>query len=224
MDLDKRRAALEKIYALYDEFAGGLETVCRKGCAVCCTANVTVTTLEGSRLLDAMAAAGLADHPLDDRGRGFRPRVTTNHMADLCLKGKDLPEEEMSPNPGPCPLLAKDICPVYDDRPFGCRCMVSFRRCADTGVADMDDWVLTMNHLFLQVIEHLDGGGCSGNLVDVVKILGVPAKRALWETGALVCRAEGLIPNRPIPVLMIPPEYRERAQPWVERLRQCMQG
>ena len=224
MNMEAKLKALDKTYALYDEFAASLETACHKGCAICCTANVTLTTLEGARLLDTMAAAGLAGRPVDDKGRGFRPQITTNHMAALCMEDKDLPEEAMSPDPGPCPLLDKEFCPVYDSRPFACRCMVSTRNCADTGAADMNDWIFTVNHLFLQAIEHLDCGGCSGNLTDVLGVLAIPAKRALWKTGNLLCRAEGLIPNRPIPVLMIPPEYREKAMPWVERLRRCIEG
>jgi hypothetical protein len=224
MDLETKRAALDKIYDLYDEFTTGLETACRKGCAVCCTANMTLTTLEGSKMLARVEAETGAGRLGTDAHRGFRPRVTTNHMAALCMEGKDLPEEYMAPDPGPCPLVTDAICPVYEDRPFGCRCMVSSRDCTETGMADMDDWVLTVNHLFLQFIEHLDGGGCSGNLLDVLAVLSDPAQRSRWEAGEMICRAAGLIPNRPIPVLMIPPEYRERAQPLVTRLQACVAG
>ena len=224
MDFKAKLTSLGKIYGLYDEFAAGLETVCRKGCAICCTANVTVTTLEGHLMRPQIVAEGLADRLAAADNRGFRPQITTNHMAALCMNGKALPEEEMDPAPGPCPFLTDDICPVYAVRPFGCRCMVSSRNCAETGVANMDDWVITVNHLFMQFIEHLDGNGCSGNLADVLAVLDDPVKRADFEAATLICRAEGLIPNRPIPVLMIPPEYRDQAMPLVEKLRACVEG
>lgn len=218
MDFETKQAALEKIYALYDEFVAGLDPACRKGCAICCTANVTLTTLEGLLLLPQIGARGLAE----GSDRGFRPKITTNHMAALCMDGKKLPEEAVDPAPGPCPFLTDGICPVYAVRPFGCRCMVSSKNCAETGMADMDDWVITVNHLFMQFIEHLDGNGCSGNMAHVLAVLSDPGKRAEYESATLICRAEGLIPNRPIPILMIPPEYRAKAMPLVGKLRSCV--
>ncbi|MBI9083099.1 MAG: hypothetical protein JEZ11_05835 [Desulfobacterales bacterium] len=224
MNFETKRAALEKIYALHDEFAAGLDAACRKGCAICCTANVTVTTLEGFLMRPQIEACGQTDRLATADNRGFRPTITTNHMAALCKDGKELPEESMDPAPGPCPLLTDQICPVYAVRPFGCRSMVSSRNCAETGMADMDEWVITVNHLFMQFIEHLDGNGCSGNLADVLAVLSDPEKRAEFEAAKLICRTTGLIPNRPIPVLMIPPEYQDQAMPLVEKLRACVSG
>jgi hypothetical protein len=119
-----------------------------------------------------------------------------------------------------CPLLVDRLCPIYELRPHGCRCLVSRRKCAETGYAAFDDFVLSVNTVFLQAIEHVDAGGCSGNLVDVLQVLSDERNREAYRNSALHCSTNQLIPNQPLEVLMIPPEHRTRIESILEELRQ----
>ena len=83
----------------------------------------------------------------------------------------------------------------------------------------MDATVVAVNTLFLQTIEHVDADGCSGNMLDVLKVLGQAENRAAYAEGALDCSGNGLIANRPMKVLMVPPEHRQRIDPILQRLR-----
>jgi hypothetical protein len=49
--------------------------------------------------------------------------------------------------------------------------MVSKRCCSETGFAEMDPVVMTVNDVFMQFIEHLDTGGFSGNFTDVLHLM-----------------------------------------------------
>jgi hypothetical protein len=51
MGLNNKLAALDQIYQIYDNFVSGLELACRKHCAHCCTTAVTLTTVEGYKII-----------------------------------------------------------------------------------------------------------------------------------------------------------------------------
>jgi hypothetical protein len=214
---------LEKIYALYDQFFCTLRTACGKGCATCCTANVTMTTLEGHFMLDHWQATRQAP-PMEILRKSaqnprFQPTLTINQLAALCLVDKEVPDESADPGAGPCPLLHNDHCTLYAARPFGCRAMVSLTDCAHSGEADMPDFVLAANNLISQFIEALDHAGRFGNLADILLLLSAPETVPQQEHPPL----ETVAANRSIPVLMIPPEHRQRMQPLLLALRQVLQ-
>lgn len=220
MGLDLKLKLLDRIYRLYDGIVGAYELACRKSCAHCCTCNVTLTTLEGYRILDCLSferrsrlLEGVRKAASQNR---FRPALTTNAIARLCADGKEIPAEEIDPHGGPCPLLADNLCPVYDVRPFACRCLVSRKNCAESGCADVDDFLLSVNTVFLQVIEHLDAEGCCGNLADVLLLETADAHRA---DAAGAAPEGGLIRNQPLRFLFVPPEYRDRMAPILDKLR-----
>jgi len=200
---------------------------CKPQCAACCTCNMTLTTLEGYKIisfLDARAKSTLIQHIHDAAGqRRFKPQVTVNQMAQRCMIGQEIPEEIIDPAWGSCPLLFEKKCPIYPLRPFGCRCMMSRTHCADTGYADIDEFTLTVANLFNQFIEHLDRGGMTGNLIDVLRFFDNDKNLVAYSSGKRVQKVEGLIPNIPIPVLMIPPEHRERIRPLLESLKEVLQ-
>lgn len=226
MDKKESLRRLQSLYALYDHYFSGLETACRKGCALCCTTNVTMTTLEGLAIMPHWLAHGQAPPwtLLQQTATlpRFQPVLTINHLAALCAADQPFPEEAADPHAGPCPLLLNDACTVYAVRPFGCRAMVSLTNCAHTGAADMPDFVLAANNLFAQFVEALDARGRSGNLTDILLWLSGPAHRDACENRQEVPPSEGLAANRPIPVLMIPPEYRQRLQPLLQALQRCV--
>lgn len=223
MELSTKLTVLERMVDIYDEFVSQFDLACEKYCAHCCTANVTMTTLEGYRIithleetanLTCLRTIAKQSHP--DR---FMPLLSINRMADICAHDGEPPEEHLNPEAGPCPVLSDDACSLYSVRPFGCRCMVSARNCGQTGFADMDPFILTVNDVFLQHLEHIDAQGYTGNFVDVMQFLNSEDNRNQYVAGQLGAPPAGLVPNQPVFVLMIPPEHRERIQPLMAKVR-----
>jgi len=223
-----RLEKLKQIYQLYGRFIEKWDVACTRGCASCCTSNVTLSSLEGMLLVDGMPedARMRWKRALTDRRPPvrFRPATTTNRIPEHCLRGESFPEEEMPRTGGTCPLLSESCCPVYTVRPFGCRCMVSRRNCGTTGSADVDPYVLTVNHLFLQVIEHVDAAGFTGNLSDVLIFLLNEERQRDYAAGDVTPADHGFVSNRPIPVLMVPPEHRHRIRPLYAALRAVVES
>ncbi|MGD8969911.1 MAG: hypothetical protein PVG01_00770 [Desulfobacterales bacterium] len=222
MTIKQKLDLLDKIYGIYDTFARDLEVACQKYCDHCCTSNVCLTTLEGYRLVHRLEPdqREYLQRCLETTSgkRVFRPLLTTNRIADLCRKGREIPAEAFGDPAEDCPLLEENACPVYRLRPFGCRCLVSRIPCRASGTAEMPDFVLTVNTVFLQTIEHLDAAGCTGNLADVLRCLLPDDNRQAFRDGRLSCSATGLIGNHPLTVLMVPPEHRNRLQPILSAL------
>ena len=224
MEIERKLKALAAVCTVYDEFAAARAAACRPHCTTCCTTHVTVTTLEAYRIREALSLGQWSE--LMERLAGqahlprFRPTLTTNALASICAAGGDPPVETEEGLPAACPLLAADLCSIYALRPFNCRCFTSCRPCGPTGYADVEEFVVSLNTVFLQTIEHLDSDGCSGNLLDVLAVMADEAKRRAYAAGAPACSADGLIANRPMRVLMLPPEHRAQAEPFLKKLRQ----
>ena len=223
MKLSSKLAALDQIYKIYDHFVSGLELACRKSCAHCCTTGVTITTVEGYKIVQHLAAAGegkwTAKIAQAAKTPHFQLKTTTNQLANLCAAGAEPPAEENTAWK-PCPFLSDSQCPIYAVRPYGCRCLVSRHDCGKKGYADVDDFVLSVNTVFLQIIEHLDADGCTGNLLDMLGVMTAKENQQSYADGQLDCRSAGLIANLPIKVLMIPPEHRSRMEPILQSLRE----
>jgi Fe-S-cluster containining protein len=223
MDIERKLKALERIYAVYDEFIRSQESACRMHCTLCCTTHVTLTTLEAYKIRHTLPAderqrlLGRIE-TVDGPGR-FRPRVTINRLAALSAEGREPPAENDAPAGGRCPLLAAELCSIYALRPFHCRCFISRTPCPESGAADVDDFLLAVNTVFLQTLEHLDADGCSGNLLDVLDVLSRDETCAAYAVGGLHCTGNGLIANAPLSVLMVPPEHRARLEPILQKLR-----
>jgi Fe-S-cluster containining protein len=210
--------ALGKISRLYDDYMDSLSVACEKFCAECCTTAMTLTSLEGrfiNHFLDRQNKTALYRHIQEHiRTPRYQPAMTTNGYAQICLENKT-PPAETPPEPSlACPLLDNDLCAIYSIRPFGCRCMVSFSKCRKTGSAHIDELTLTVNTLFLQVIEHLDRSGFFGSLIDVMLCL-EPDPGPMAKTCVT-------IPNQPVTQLMIPPEHRGKIQPLLDTLNHIL--
>jgi hypothetical protein len=220
--IDQKRSVLESVYRIYDAWSDTIDHACRRGCAACCTQNMTLTTLEGYGIIQFLARnrrlslLGILSGATGSKK--FQPRLTINEIAQICRSDGDVPEEDIPRNPSPCFLLRDEECPIYPVRPFGCRCMVSRRLCKTGGTAEMSDWVLTVNRVFQQTIEHLDVPGGTGNLADVLDSLMHDSFLASYRNGTANCRSWKMAPNRHAPVLMVPPEFRKRIQPILQSL------
>ena len=142
MNIQQKLRLLDGMYRVYDEFIQSQTLACERFCTDCCTCNMTLTTLEGYRILSSLEDAPQrkllnAIQAASGRQR-FLPKLTTNLIAKLCMDDKQVPEEPMDPDWGACPVLENQECPIYPERPFGCRCMVSKVRCNQTGYAHID--------------------------------------------------------------------------------------
>jgi len=223
MGAAEKMAVLDHIYRVYKGFIAEYETACQKGCDRCCTRNVTLTTLEAHAVAVHLVDEGKIDffekfREAIDLPR-FIPRLTTNALAEICLRGEDPPEELSDPNWGVCPFLEDGVCPVYAVRPYGCRCMVSAFRCDEAGFAEMDPLIVTVNNVVLQYLEHVDRDGYSGNLTDLLLFFSSGENRRRYRESVLGRPPEGLIRNRPIPALMVPPRHREKILPFINALQ-----
>ena len=212
---------LEQIYKIYDAFTDNLELACQRYCSVCCTRNVIITTLEGYKIADHLIENGKSElfKKIKEEyyKKRFQPIITTNKIADLCIQGKDLPDEEIDSSWGSCPLLMNNECPIYKVRPFSCRCMVSKTNCVDK--AEMDPFVLTVNNVFLQYIEHFDQQGFSGNFTDVLLFMESEDNRKSYGMKDLTNPGERLIKNLPMTLLLVPPEHKNKIKPIINSLQ-----
>jgi len=223
--MEAKLTVLEQIYAYFDELTGQTDWACRAGCAQCCTVNVSLTTLEGVYLYRALKPPSpqlLAELAKRARAPRYRPRFSLNDFAWRCAQGRDTPEEHNDPRWGACPLLEHDLCTVYTHRPFGCRCMLSNRQCGPQAEASLDEWQLTINHLFLQVIEHLDCPGWTGNLTDILLYWHHRPAGAAADRAAATESPAPFPANQPARALLIPPEHRRAAGPVLQKLQQFM--
>ncbi len=216
-------SVLKKIYKLYDSVAKDWPTACRRYCAACCTCNVTMTTLEGALLFKEMARE--ENRYLMDRVKAasqnqrFIPQITFNRMAQMCIQGKTPPDEESDPRWGDCAILTDSQCPLYASRPFGCRCFVSQTDCQDNGFADVDPFVISVNNVFLQFIEHIDVNGFFGNMVDILVFI-ESSRLNQGPANAPQQAAAHLAPNQALEMLLVPPEHQAKMKPIVNALLQ----
>jgi len=222
MKLEKRLIGLNKIYTLYKDVTKHLDMACKKYCATCCTSNVTMTTLEGYLIADHMVSNGQANlfeavQSKISKNR-FKPQITINRIAALCMKGDDQPEEEKKRSNKNCPVLKDNLCPIYEVRPFGCRCFISKHNCSKAGYAEVDSFVMTLNTLFMQFVEQIDFMGYSGNFTDVLLLMASNENRNDYKKNILKHPGTDFVSNLKIKVLMVPPEHRVKIKPVMNSL------
>lgn len=212
---------LEKLYGIHAGQCARFGLACTRRCASCCTQNVTLTTLEGLMLWRHLDSGPDSDWRMHLTGAAvpdrYQPRMTLNELADRCARDLDVPEEAPGSRSGTCPFLSRapdaDLCAVYQVRPFGCRAMVSQSICRSGDAARMPEFILTLNTVLLQYIEGLDVPGLSGNLIDVLNFLDAPQNRLNYEQQRVTAPRDSLLKNRPVSILMAPPEHRAEMQP-----------
>jgi hypothetical protein len=224
MQMTAKLNILDQLYQIYGSFSQSLEIACQRHCDHCCTSNVTLTTLEGYKLVMDLSAIEKQDlwHRLAAGSalKRYQPRFTINQMAKWCQEGKEIPIEDPHQHQEACPLLEKKECPVYQLRPFACRCFCSTIICSRDHMAEIDPFVLSVNDVFLQYIEHIDASGYSGNLIDVIRFFNASANTLAYKENRLGRAPRGLIANHPLTVLMIPPEHRQRLQPILKAIQE----
>lgn len=192
---DFQELLLTALYAAYADFIAGFPCACEPGCAACCTPNVVITSLEAAYILDLEPdviekARRAAARPL------YRPASTINHLAVCCLAARNPPEDHGEHVDGICVFLdERKQCSIYARRPFACRAMFSRAVCRPGTEALMPAILMTVNLAMHQIIEHLDSGGYTGSMPDL--LLAKSEKKT---------EGEFLLRNHKLPGFLIPPE------------------
>jgi len=227
MDLEGRIALLKEIYRRYDQLIADYQLYCRRQCALCCTRNVTISTLEALLMIRSWEDLGNEAWIAKVRQAVQEPRLlpvtTLNQFAELCARDAPIPKGGGYVETQMCPFLDDDLCTIYDSRPFGCRAMVSRIHCGQHQQADMPEFVLTVNNVLMQYIEALDVNRFSSNMIDVLLMMSNPLQRRSYEADLPMHPTASLLVNRPISVLMVPPEHQQRVQPLLQALLEAQQ-
>ncbi len=221
VDNSNKFKVLAAIYSFYDQFLKSFPLACTPGCHVCCTVNIVATSLEAEYLLCSSSFDNLdlkkllysaTTRPI------YRPGLSTNQIADLCLRQKEIPLDVREHGEGICPFLDQEgLCSIYEGRPFACRAMSSRKVCQYGGEANMEPFLVTVNLAFYQIIEHMDKEGVSGNLLDVLSEL---------VNNQSVSPGPGnrLISNRALPGFLITPDEQRRFRAFIHRLADFQVG
>ncbi|MBI5523850.1 MAG: hypothetical protein HY910_14575 [Desulfarculus sp.] len=207
----RARLVLWELWRAYQQVAETRQVACAPGCHVCCSGRVLLTTLEARLLAEELTASGQRGLlALAARApAAFGPACTHNALARLCLAGQE-PPPDPGPDPGPgpegrCPLLRGGLCVAYAARPMACRVMCSLTRCQPGGAASQDPWWVTVDTVFLQLVEQVDAGGGWGPM---------PRVLASLERGG----GPGLARCENLPGLPVPPEDQERLSRLLEQV------
>ena len=202
-DMDHKEKLLNTVCNVYSQWVERFPLACQKGCAMCCTQSVTMTSLEGKMILDFLKVRGL-DKKLPElfaqKATGNKgAALTTNQYAKACLEHQEIAEDALGGwNFTPCVFLREDTCSIYEVRPFGCRSFGSFEPCSENSEAEIAPIHLTVNTVFSQIIEHISSdGGCWGNMADVLEDM--IESKAPDSTGKL-------LPAQPIPGFLLEPQ------------------
>jgi len=203
---------LKDIYKIFPEQMASIDFACHKGCATCCTHNVTMTTLEGRLLMEYLNGQGRTLPQLPEASERPPAHYTNNSLAALYISGLEPEEQEEKRTFEPCCFLDNDLCSVYKVRPFGCRSFGSIIDCAIEGSAEIDGWFISLVTVIQQLIEHMDQGGHWGNMADILEFLDNEGD----EAGRLV--EKRLLVNQSIPGLLVVPDDRTHVMAFGERL------
>ncbi|MBW2621913.1 MAG: YkgJ family cysteine cluster protein [Deltaproteobacteria bacterium] len=219
--LKEKQDLLFYIYGVFDAYVEATTRMaCQRGCSLCCTSNVTLTTLEARLALAELRKKELLlllDRPAPSERDYFRPEYTINDLALACFNGREPPEEDMDAGKGVCPLLDNEQCLVYEARPFACRSFFSLEKCRPGEEAVVPPSLIAVITACQQIIEHLDTGGFFGNLTDLLLWLREEEKREGRHLGSGPDSYEFPF-NKTLPGLVIQPEEANGVQPFLSRL------
>jgi len=223
-----KRRILEIIYQSFSQWSEQESWACSKGCAACCTQNVTITALEGEQILNHLLAEGKEKwlaQKLDLPASPHRPQQTINEYARICLDGGE-PEQDSPAGPsGHCPFLENDSCSIYQVRPFSCRCFLSKEQCSPSRPALVDNKHLAASTAISQLIEHLGQFEYWGNMLDVLPAMldisrYAPIREQLANSTLPDSSRLHALKARPLPGFLLGPEDYEQVAPLLETIFQ----
>ena len=220
-----KKAAYQTILAEFEQWGQQYARVCSMGCSACCTENVTITALEGERILAFVIDRGM-EQWLVERLRQpphvARPRLTTNEFAHACINQRET-DPGANESLAACPLLEDEVCRIYPVRPFACRCFISTVRCSAIRPAQVDEHYLAASTAMLQLIEHLGQKEYWGNMVDVLlALLDIsayhPIAEALADPSRIMQGRLRTMTARPLPGFLFTETEEERLRPLLQAI------
>ena len=219
---DLKIAILATMFDRFDEWSKPFAFACSRGCAFCCTQNVTVTAVEARMLLDYIVAESMQQWLIDRLQSGLpnhRATLTTNQFAQSCLRGA-APQIEEGVFDASCPLLENDLCMVYPVRPFSCRCFSSTAVCRKGGSAIVPPEYLAAATAVSQLIEHLGQFNLWGNMLHVLYVMGsetglIDSSRAVKT---LASARDCCTTAQPLPGFLFDASEAERIVPLIESI------
>ena len=177
--MQKRLEALNRIYEIYDEFqcnpGPGLQRKMRP--LLHHQRNDDHPGRLQNGIDDLNATGKLGRHRQTDKGIEEMTTVSAPahhqpHGRTVC-GGRQNTRKRIPPTNGrTAPCLPTAFAPFTTCGLLAAGVLYLSQNCGETGSADIDDFTASVNTVFLQVIEHLDAEGCSGNLIDVLQIHG----------------------------------------------------
>ena len=218
-----KKQILEIIFDRFEDWSKQFGFACNKGCAVCCTIDVSITAPEGELLLDYIVGqhgVQWLSEKLDTKPLHQPLSQTTNEYAQACLEGR---ESEAVDNRlgGVCPLLEENICSVYPARPFSCRCFASTVCCRHGGSALLPSEYLSAATAVSQIIEHLGQLSLWGTMIDVVTLQAAAADHishiGQFEQNLAAARGNCLT-AKPLPGFLIEDGVADKVHGLVEEI------
>ncbi|KAB2888905.1 MAG: hypothetical protein F9K32_14780 [Desulfobulbaceae bacterium] len=220
-----RLAILEAIISVFSAWSSGMPVACRRGCTTCCTANVTVTWLEGQRIHRFIRANCMEEwlaRQLAGASPPRQPQTTVNAFAEACLAGREIALEPVDFT-GTCPFLEDSLCCIYEVRPFSCLSFASQVPCIPGHHARVPPYYMAATTAVSQLIEHLEPGSPCGNMITVLLALaGTPANRRVAELlddpEKIRLSRKGCLTARPLPGFLLSEEDRDTVLPLLDRI------
>lgn len=226
-----KKEILLRIYGVYETWSSGYSIACQKGCAACCTQNVTMTATEGEIIIEYVKETNKQHWFVTclknrDITQAVKPGASTNAFARNCFGGIDTHHEEASSQRIPCTFLLPDnTCGIYPVRPFGCRCFASLGNCSTHGEASQPEDFIAINTVTMQVIEHLGQKEFWGNIYDVLLSLCELHENndisALFHNHEIMRQAKTrLLMAEPIPGFIVMPSEQAAVEKYLNTLFQ----
>lgn len=216
---------LQIIYDAFETWSAKEEWACKKGCATCCTQNVTITALEGEHILRYIIQENKEQWLVDKLNlpnSPQRPKQTINQFGADCMAGKE-PEPEAAPSYSTCPFLEDAICAIYPARPFSCRCFLSLHTCSPNRAAVVSEKYVAASTAISQLTEHLGQREYWGNMLDVlVALLDISAYKSvadkLGDTTRIIGARANVLNGQPLPGFMLGEEDYAYVAPLLEEI------
>jgi len=169
MASEERIAALQEIYDRYEAEAAVYKqgAVCRPGCAFCCTevGNVDITTLEGLVIRERI---------------GRMPKTMQKKIAKDLVRNRRLKKVRAIVR---CPFLTpKNLCLIYEIRPFSCRRLYSVKPCEGRGPT-IHRQTQEMTERAVARLQRLDDCGYSGHISFILTLLDSDDFRSFYTAG-----------------------------------------
>lgn len=223
-----KRRILEIIYRSFSQWSEQESWACAKGCAACCSQNVTITALEGEQILNQILAEGKEKwlaQKIDQQASPHRPEQTINEYARICLDGGEPSQENPAGPSRHCPFLEDGSCSIYQVRPFSCRCFLSKEQCSPSRPALVDNKHLAASTAISQLIEHLGQFEYWGNMLDVLPAMldisrYAPIREQLANPNLPDSSRLLTLKASPLPGFLLGPDDYEQVAPLLETIFQ----